>query len=182
MCVMSSKRFNRNRHLVASQRAEEETLGFISRCLFCLRKNGWIEVESFSSIDKTAYESKGKAIIRKLGTGFYREYLKRRMKQAKEELDFIVCSNEISDEYYPDLMRMSSLAIISILQDYGYEVPPYIKELTWEKDYSCDSNADEALQEIEQFWKRNRKACTVTKNEVIIELGTDKNSQKKVES
>ena len=135
-----------------------------------------------SSIDKTAYESKGKAIIRKLGTGFYREYLKRMMKQAKEELDFIVCSNEISDEYYPDLMRMSSLAIISILQDYGYEVPPYIKELTWEKDYSCDSNADEALQEIEQFWKRNRKACTVTKNEVIIELGTDKNSQKKVES
>lgn len=34
MCVMSSKRFNRNRHLVAPQRAEEETLGFISRCLF----------------------------------------------------------------------------------------------------------------------------------------------------
>lgn len=38
MCIVSSKKIYRNRHLVAPQRAEEETLGFIFRCLFCLRK------------------------------------------------------------------------------------------------------------------------------------------------
>lgn len=38
MCVMSSKRFNRNRHLVDSQRAEEETLGFYFQVSFCVCK------------------------------------------------------------------------------------------------------------------------------------------------
>ncbi len=135
-----------------------------------------------SSIDKTAYESKGKAIIKKLGTGFYREYLRRMMDKTKNELDFIIHSKDIPDEYYPDLMALSSEVIISILEDYGYTLPNYIKKLTWESDYSSDSNADDAVFEIGEFCKNNKKACIFTKDKIMIELGTDKNSQKKIDS
>ncbi len=135
-----------------------------------------------STIDKTAYESKGKAIIKKLGTGFYREYLRRMIDRTREELDYIIHSNDISDEYYPDLMLISSEIIISIFNDFGYELPSYMTRLTWKDDYSSDSNADDVIFEIGKFCKNNRKACTFTKEEISIELGTDKNSQKKIES
>lgn len=135
-----------------------------------------------STIDKTAYESRGKAIIKKLGTGFYREYLRRMIDKTKEELDYIIHSQNISDEYYPDLMLISSEVMISIFEDYGYALPSYMKKLTWEEDYSSDSNADDVIHEIGEFCRSNRKACTFTKNKVLIELGTDKNSQKKIES
>lgn len=135
-----------------------------------------------STIDKTAYESKGKAIIKKLGTGFYREYTKRMIDKTKEELDYIIHSKDIPDEYYPDLMLISSEVIISILEDYGYSLPSYITKLTWEDDYSSDSNADDVIHEIGEFCKHNRKACIFTKDEISIELGTDKNSLKKIES
>lgn len=42
VCHKFKKRFNRNRHLGAPQRAEEETLGFISRCLFLSAKK-WVD-------------------------------------------------------------------------------------------------------------------------------------------
>lgn len=135
-----------------------------------------------STIDKTAYESKGKAIIKKLGTGFYREYTKRMIDKTKEELDYIIHSKDIPDEYYPDLMLISSEVIISIFEDYGYSLPSYITKLTWEDDYSSDSNADDVIHEIGEFCKHNRKACIFTKDEISIELGTDKNSLKKIES
>ena len=135
-----------------------------------------------SSIDKTAYESKGKAIIKKLGTGFYREYLRRMTERIKDELDFMIHSKEIPDEYYPDLMAVSSETIMDIFKDYGYSLPTYIRKLTWQNDYSSDSNADDAIFEIGEFCKQNKKACILSKDTVIIELGTDKNSQKKIES
>lgn len=135
-----------------------------------------------STIDKTAYESKGKAIIKKLGTGFYREYIKRMMDRTKEELDYIIHSKDIPDEYYPDLMLISSEVIISIFKDYGYVIPSYVTKLTWEDDYSSDSNADEVIYEIGEFCKNNRKACTFTKDKISIELGNDKNSKKKIDS
>ena len=135
-----------------------------------------------SSIDKTAYESKGKAILKKLGTGLYREYLHRMMDKVRNELDFIIHSQDIPDEYYPDLMVLSSETFISILEDYGYSVPDYIRRLTWEDDYSSDSNADSAILEIAEFVKRNKKACSVDKENISIELGTDRSSQKKLES
>lgn len=135
-----------------------------------------------STIDKTAYESKGKAIIKKLGTGFYREYLRRMIDETKNEMDYIIHSKDIPDEYYPDLMLISSKVIISIFKDYGYALPAYMTELTWEDDYSSDSNADDVIFEIGEFCRNNKKTCSLSKNEVSIELGTDKNSQKKIES
>lgn len=135
-----------------------------------------------STIDKTAYESKGKAIIKKLGTAFYREYIKRMMNRVKDELDYIIHSKDVPDEYYPDLMLISSEVFISIFEEFGYSLPQYVTKLSWEDDYSSDSNADDVIAEIGVFCKNNKKAYTLTKENISIELGTDKNSQKKIES
>lgn len=135
-----------------------------------------------STIDKTAYASRGKSIIRKLGTGFYREYLSKMMDKAKEELDFIIYSKEFPDDYYPKLLALSSEVIISIFEDYGYTLPSYIRKLTWNDDYSMDSNAGEIVHEIASFCKNNKKAYKLTKDRLLIECGIDKDSQRKINS
>ena len=136
-----------------------------------------------SSVDKTAYESKGKSIIKKLDTSFYREYTRRIMERVRAEVDYIIHSKNIPDEYYPDLMAISSEVIIEILNDFGYTVPKYMQKLTWENDYSSDSNAEEAIIEIGGFCRNNKNSYTITRdNKVIIELGNDKNSQAKIKS
>lgn len=135
-----------------------------------------------STVDKTAYESRGRSIIKKLGTAFYRAYLGRLLPLVKQEMDKIVHSENLSDDYYPDLMNLSSKAFLSVLSDYGYAIPSFMKELTWEKDYSSDSRTIDTIHEIETFCKENRKACTLTKKNLEITLGTDKNSIKMLSS
>lgn len=141
-----------------------------------------IKADLPSGIDKTAYESRGKAIVKKLGTGFYREYLRRMIDRTKEELDYMIHSKSIPDEYYVDIMAISSDIFLSIIEDYGYAIPEYMTRLTWENDYSPDSNAEDVISEIGAFYQSNKKSCTVTKDKFIIELGTDKNSQKIINS
>lgn len=135
-----------------------------------------------STIDKTAYESRGKSIIKRLGTGFYREYTRRMINKVREEMDYIIHSNEIPNDYYSDLMAISSDVILSIFEDYGYEIPYYMSHLTWNKDYSIDSNADNVIKEIEEFYKNNKKSCYFTKDKIIIEIGNNTNSKKKIDS
>ena len=48
-----------------------------------------------SSIDQSAYKSKGRVIIKKLGTAFYREYLRRMIVDVKEQLDYIIYGIEV---------------------------------------------------------------------------------------
>lgn len=135
-----------------------------------------------SDTDKTAMESIGISIIKKLGTGFYREYLSRMLKAAKKEYDFIIHSKNIPDEYYPDLMKLSSEIFLNILTDYEYSIPDYMDTLSWSKDYSSDSNADAAIREVIQFCREHKRAYKIDKTKVIIEMGTDKASQKQIES
>lgn len=135
-----------------------------------------------STVDKTAYESRGRSMIKKLGTAFYRAYLRKLLPLAKYEMDMIVHSKNLPEDYYPDLTNLSSKAFLSVFSDYGYAIPSYMKELTWEKDYSSDSRTIDTIHEIETFYKENRKACTLTKKYLEIALGTDKNSTKMLSS
>lgn len=139
-----------------------------------------------SNIDQVAYTGKGNAIKKKLGTGFYREYLRRMLDKVKNELDYIIYTKDEDrpDEYYPDLMAMSSDVILSIFHDYNYELPKYIKHLSWNEDYSINASfiADNTINEIGEFYKQNKQAFFITRDNITIELGADKNSSKKCES
>ena len=84
------------------------------------------------------------------------------------------------DGYYPDVMAISSQTIIDILTDYGYDIPNYVKRLTWNDDYSVNSVSvsEDFLEQIDSLYRTNRKDFkidTVT-NLVSIELGRNKNN------
>lgn len=137
-----------------------------------------------SSIDKSAFKGMGDAIIRRLGTAFYREYSRRLLDAVKEFLDYMIYTENRADSWYPDLMAASSEVIISILEDYGYEVPSYVKKLTWNDDYAENAHfiAEDTFDAIRSFYEQNKKAFTFTKTHVIIELGNDKNSKRRMKS
>jgi hypothetical protein len=137
-----------------------------------------------SNIDQSSQKGKGNAIIKRLGTGFYREYLKRMLVEVTEELDYMIHSKDIPDEYYTDLMAISSNVIISIFKDFGYDLPDYITTLSWNDDYSVNAKfiAENAIEEIDKLYKQNRKCFTVNKDIVIIELGIDRGTCRKCES
>ena len=137
-----------------------------------------------SNIDQSSQKGKGNAIIKRLGTGFYREYLKRMLVEVIKELDYMIHFNDIPDEYYTDLMAISSNVIISIFKDFGYDLPDYITPLSWNDDYSVNAKfiAENAIEEIDKLYKQNRKCFTVNKDIVIIELGIDRGTCRKCES
>jgi hypothetical protein len=137
-----------------------------------------------STTDRSAKKGLGDAIIRRLGTGFYREYSRRMLDEVKKLLDYIIYSKDRADSWYPDIMNKSSKTIISILEDYGYTVPSYMKELTWNNDYASNAHSifDETFKEISDFYSQNKKAFTFTNSHVIIELGNDADSKKRLTS
>lgn len=144
-----------------------------------LRVNGGLP----SSIDQNAYKSMGNATIKNIGTGFYREYLRRMLPKIQNELNYILYS-DVRPDYYPDLMKLSSDTILSILHEAGVTTPDYMVPLTWNGDYSPQAKyiGDHAIKEIEAMYKSNRSAFEINKNDIVIHMGTDKYSMKKAES
>lgn len=137
-----------------------------------------------SNIDQSAFKNQGRAILRKLGTGLYREYLRRMITLVSNELDFIMTEKEIPGNYYPDTMKMSSDVLVEIIREYGYDVPEYIRELTWYGDYSVNADYifEDALNMIMKLWENNRKAFTLSKELVTIEMANNNENRKKCES
>ena len=135
-----------------------------------------------SELDKTSFEGRGKKILNSLGTAFYREYLRRMLLKVKDLLDFIIYSDDIPDDYYPDIMKISSETIKEIFDQYSDETPKYVRILSFREDYSSDANAESALQEICDFIKNNPKNVKITRELVTIEVGTDRNSVNRLKS
>ncbi|MCI9077390.1 MAG: lantibiotic ABC transporter [Lachnospiraceae bacterium] len=134
-----------------------------------------------SSIDQNAYKGMGNAVIKRLGTAFYREYLKRMLDIVSNELDYIIHDKNIPDSYYPDLMAPSSDTIMAIISGYGYSVPGYMHHLSWNHDYSVNAGfiAEDAINEIKQLYQQNKKSFILCKETVTIELGPDRDSENK---
>ena len=132
-----------------------------------------------SDIDQSAYKGIGNAILKRLGTGLYREYLKRMIDAIADELNYMILSTQIPDSYYPDLLKISSDTLISIFTDFGYSIPRYMHPLSWYDDYSVNAKyiSSDVIREIDHLYRTNRKAFTLTKDTVTIELGGDKKSK-----
>lgn len=132
-----------------------------------------------SDIDQSAYKGIGNAITKRLGTGLYREYLKRMIDAIADELNYMILSTQIPDSYYPDLLKISSDILISIFTDFGYSIPRYMHPLSWHDDYSVNAKyiSSDIIMEIDHLYRTNRKAFALTKDTVTIELGGDKKSK-----
>lgn len=135
-----------------------------------------------STIDKIAFESRGKKLLKALGTGFYREYLRRMLVAVEEEMVRMLHPEELPAEYYPDLMKMSSEVIVSVFDEYTEKCPDFIRALNWRDDYSSDTNSMDAVNEIWETLREHPELCRIEKKTVTITFGIDKDSKQKITS
>ena len=148
------------------------------RMIFFLYDNGLP-----SGVDEGEYANISESLLRRLDTAFYREYARRMLIGVNKFLDYLDDKSR-PIAWYPDLLGLSSKTILSILKDYGYEIPSYIKELTWFADYSANapSVAQDALEGIVELYRKNKKLFKITDERVEIEMDGDKESRQKLQS
>lgn len=135
-----------------------------------------------STVDKIAWEATGNNIIKNLGTAFYREYLRRMLAKVRDISDYIIHSKDLTEDYYPDLIKTSSETIIEMLKDYDYNIPNYITSLNWNDDYSIDSNCGTAINEIVNLYNADKKLFTLTKTKITITMNSSPANSKTTDS
>lgn len=100
-------------------------------------------------------------VQQKIGTAFYREYL-RRMLELIPDLIETMKSDEA--ESAPDILAVSSKVIVDILSEYYAEsVPEYIRELSLEDYFSEHVTGKHAKTSIINAWKTSPKSFAVSK-------------------
>lgn len=145
-----------------------------------LRYNAGLKTD----IDPLSYDGISKNIKVKATNALYREYLRRMIKKVDELVDYMIESKDIANNYYPDMMQISSRTLISIFEDFNYALPDYVRELNWNDDFSYHAKyiAKDAIEGINKLWENDPKCFIIKSNIVIITLGTDKGSRKMLES
>ncbi|MDU5027935.1 MAG: phospholipase D family protein [Negativicoccus succinicivorans] len=135
-------------------------------------------------IDLVAYDGISKNIRSKATNALYREYLRRMLEEVSNLIDYMEESENLTDDYYPDIVSVSSKTLINILKDYGYELPDYIRELNWHNDFSYHAKyiSQDAMEEIRTLWKNDPDCFTIKPRVIIITSGSDRGSKKMLES
>lgn len=128
-----------------------------------------------SSVDRNAYRSKGSSILKRTGDSFYRLYTKYMLEEINEMLSAI---DSVTDDWYPDTVNISSRIILKILKELGFDIPPYMRELFWNQDYDSAPSST-AINEIQAEYNINKKAFKRNGKSIIINLGSDKESQRR---
>lgn len=105
------------------------------------------------------------SIVRKvhknIGTAFYREYL-RRMLSAVPDLLNEIKSDDI--ETAPDILKISSEIIYQIIKEHSdIELPQYVRLLTLDDYFNEKITGSQAINEMKNAWKVNKKAFDVNK-------------------
>ncbi len=137
-----------------------------------------------SDIDPMAYQARGRKIQRQAGNALYREYLRRMLDEVNDIIDFMFESDNKDDGYYPDITNISSKVLIEIFKDYGYELPPYVREFKWNDDFSYNAKyiSEDAIEGIRKMWEVSAKNLKVKYSQVLIESGKDTASKRKLTS
>ncbi len=137
-----------------------------------------------TSLDRTAYQNKGTAIRKSLGTAFYREYLRRMLPKVEQLINYMQFEVNKDDGWYPDILATSSEVIREIITDHGYEIPEFMIPLCFNNDYAMNSQYvfERALHEIKRLYKTNPKCFTIDKEYIKIELGADPESKKRIQA
>ena len=139
-----------------------------------------------SDADQTGWLSAGNSLISKLGSSLYREYVRRMIPKVWALIDGMETNsnNPLPEDWYPDIMPLSSETLIEIMEDYEYNVPDYFRRLTWRDDFAENAAyiAADAFREIKEMYRVNKKAFTVSKDTVTIDVGSDTESKRRIQS
>ena len=94
----------------------------------------------------------------KIGTAFYREYLRRMLEIVPELLEIL---KDEQNERAPDILAYSSKILCDIFNEFAEEVPAYVRELSLEDYFSEQVTGKNAILTIQNAWKANRKAFSI---------------------
>ena len=135
-----------------------------------------------SRIDKQEFKQEGRSCLNRIGTAFYRKYLSYMLPYVIGELNKIETGEGLDTKYYPELMKKSSEIIISILKEYGFKMPNYMKELSWSNDFADNSRSvyTDELEKIYDLYEKEKSLFTIDNKYVVICLSNDKPGQKMV--
>lgn len=97
-------------------------------------------------------------VQQKIGTAFYREYL-RRMLEIMPDLMEELRAEET--ESAPDILKFSSEIIVDIINQFAESTPKYIKVLSLENYFSERVTGKYAIKTIKNAWKTSRKSFMV---------------------
>ena len=131
-----------------------------------------------SNEDETKARAKAEVILSKLSSAFYRAYLIKMFDLVKSAIDYMI--GDVPDDYYPDLLNLSSKVLIDMFKEYGYDIPSYVKELKYSVDYSVNSpeTYQRTIKEIDDYYIKNKSAFIFTNNKIKIFLGNDEKQAK----
>lgn len=97
-------------------------------------------------------------VQQKIGTAFYREYL-RRMLEIIPDLIEQLCSEDT--ESAPDILKFSSEIIVDIINQFAESTPEYIKPLSLENYFSEQVTGKYAIKTIRNAWKTSPKSFKI---------------------
>ncbi len=99
-----------------------------------------------------------RSVQQKMGTAFYREYLRRMFDVIPDLID------QIKDEEAeaPDILMYSSQIIVDIISEFCPEPPEYIRPLTLENYFSEQVTGKYAIKTIRNAWKTSRKSFVIS--------------------
>ena len=101
-----------------------------------------------------------RTVQQKIGTAFYREYLRRMIEIVQTLLE------ELKDdeaESAPDILNYSSKVIVDILNEYSDNLPEYIRELSLENYFSEQVTGKYAIKTIRNAWKTSKESFKILK-------------------
>ena len=111
-------------------------------------------------------------IRQKLGTAFYREYLRRMIEIVPSLIEML--KEEGDDLEIPDILNYSSKVIYDIFtENFDDVMPSYVCELNYNDYFSSGVIAKQMRDKIRTAWKNNRSCFTINKklNELIYNTG-----------
>lgn len=101
-----------------------------------------------------------RTVQQKIGTAFYREYLRRMLEAIP---DLIEMMKDDETESAPDILMTSSKVIVQIIEENTEIKPEYVRELSLEDYFSEHVTGKHAKEAIVNAWKTNPKNFKVDK-------------------
>ncbi len=97
-------------------------------------------------------------VQQKIGTAFYREYLRRMLEVLPDLIEELRAEDA---ESAPDILKHSSEIIVSIVKEYSNLVPMYIRNLSLENYFSEQVTGKYAIKTIRNAWKTSKKSFVI---------------------
>ena len=101
-----------------------------------------------------------RSVQQKIGTAFYREYLRRMLEHVPDMMDALKDDSPESES--PDILKASSETLLDLFANNLEDVPDYIRKLSLEDYFSEKVTGKYAIQTIRTAWGSNPKSFVVS--------------------